>query len=160
MKLGESQTLKSCLNTGRSSVLGIFHLPHSSLLQALLHPAFFCCRLIGMDNINRAAITSDFQSVESMGTLSGKRPREEAKWGQDICFPGTFPAMLLHTNFSLSESSLLLSSQPLVSFDHGRYTEKHHHKQDKIKKFLMPLLQPIIPPWPQEITVLFFGIMN
>lgn len=160
MKLGVSQTLKSCLNIGGWSVLGIFHLPHTVLLQALLRLAFFCCRLIYMDNINRAAITSGFLSAESMVALPGKRPRKEKMWGQDICFPGSFPAMLLDTNFSLNGSSLYLSSQPSVSFDKYIYTEKHHHRQDKNKKFLMSPLHSISPSWPQEIIVLFFGVMN
>lgn len=113
MKLGVSQTLKPCLNIGGWSVLRIFHLPHTVLLQALLHLAFFCCGLIYIDNINRAAITSGFLSVESMGALSGKRPRKEEKWGQEFFFFFLAPS-LLEANFSPSGSSSLLSSQPLV----------------------------------------------
>lgn len=158
MKLGVSQTLKPCLNIGGWSVLRIFHLPHTILLQALLHLAFFCCGLIYIDNINRAAITSGFLSVESMGALSGKRPRKEEKWGQDFFFFSwllpflrlTFPPVEVHHSSQVS----LWFWQTYI------HTEKHRHQQDKNKKFPMSPLHSISPSWLQEVIVLFFGIMN
>lgn len=144
-----SQTLKSCLNAGRWSVLGISRLPHAVLLQAFLHPDFFCCRLIYMDNINRAAITSDFLSVESIGALSGKRPRQEEQWGQDINqdinFPGSFPVMLLDTNFFLNRSSLCKSA-----FDEFWQTYIHSKtpiaNKTKTKYSWCPLCIPSVSP--------------
>lgn len=77
----------------------------------LPHCAFCCRRLICMDNVNRAAITSGFLSVESMGDLPGRSPREEEEWGQDICFPTpslqgyfrlTFPSMEGHCSSQTS----------------------------------------------------------
>lgn len=156
MKLGVSQTLKPCLNIGGWSVLRICHWPHTVLLQALLHLAFFCCGLIYIDNINRAAITSGFLSVESMGASSGKRPRKEEKWGQDFFF---LAPSLLEANFSPSGSSSLLSSQPLVLTN--IYTQKNTiTNKTKTKNSLCPLYIPSVPPGLRKSLFCFFGIMN
>ena len=111
MRLGESQALKSCLNIGKSSVLGVFHLPHSFLLPSLRHLAFWCWRLICMDNINRAATTSGFLSAISQWEpclARDKRRKSEVRIfiflapSVQGCFRQTFHSVESYSSYQVS----------------------------------------------------------
>ena len=158
MRLGESQALKSCLNIGKPSVLGVFHLPHSFLLPSLRHLAFWCWRLICMDNINRAATTSGFLSAISQCEpclARDKRKKSEVRIfifltpSVQGCLRQTFHSVESYSSYQVS----------LREFGHT-YKHRKPPSQNQDKKFLMPRLLSITPFWPQEITVLFFDTMD
>lgn len=112
MRLGESQALKSCLNIGKPSVLGVFYLPHSFLLPSLRHLAFCCWRLICMDNINRAATTSGFLSAISQWEPCLARDKRKKKSEVRIfiflapsvqgCFRQTFHSVESYSSYQVS----------------------------------------------------------